>query len=152
VGGGARVHYTVNRPVSEKEKPVRFTAEPAGSPSYVKYMHGFRVGTGPVHVPGRTGSTGNRSNRSGSHRFREPWVVVEVVGGGGACTGDDEDEGGLLAGDDGDADDVALFADLVMPTTPRSLSLISLVLRKSKHLLHKHYKKKARSFIIYHIL
>jgi hypothetical protein len=40
----------------------------------------------------------------------------------------------------------------VMPTTSRSLSLISLVLRKSKHLLHKHYKKKARSFIIYHIL
>lgn len=31
----------------------------------------------------------------------------------GAHTEDDEDEGGLLAGDDGDADDVALSANLV---------------------------------------
>jgi hypothetical protein len=50
--------------------------ESAGSPRDSNYRHGFRVGTGPVHVPGRTGSTGNRPNRpnrSGSHRFREPW-------------------------------------------------------------------------------
>jgi hypothetical protein len=40
-------------------------------------MHGLGVGTGPVHVPGRTDSTGNRPNRTGSctgpDRFhREP--------------------------------------------------------------------------------
>jgi hypothetical protein len=26
--------------------------EPAGSPRDLDYRHGFRVGTGPVHVPG----------------------------------------------------------------------------------------------------
>jgi hypothetical protein len=30
------------------------------------------VGSEPVRVPGRTGSTGNRSNRTGSHRFANP--------------------------------------------------------------------------------
>jgi hypothetical protein len=62
-----RVNYTVNRPVSEKEKNRSgLPVEPTGSPRYLNYKHGFRVGTGPVHVPGRTGSTGNRPNRSGS--------------------------------------------------------------------------------------
>jgi hypothetical protein len=32
----------------------------------------FMYRAGPVHVPGRTGSTRKRPNRSGSHRFREP--------------------------------------------------------------------------------
>jgi hypothetical protein len=34
------------------------------------YRHGF--GWEPVHVPGRTGSTGNRPNWTGSQRFCEP--------------------------------------------------------------------------------
>jgi hypothetical protein len=36
------------------------------------------VGTGPVRVPGRTGSTGNRPNRSGSQRFRQPCVRLAI--------------------------------------------------------------------------
>ena len=31
-------------------------------------------------VPGRTGLTGNRSNRTGSHRFGEPWQLVARTG------------------------------------------------------------------------
>jgi hypothetical protein len=48
-------------------KPVK----PAGSLRLTKFRHGLEVGTGPVRVPGRTGSTGNRPNRTGSHRFCE---------------------------------------------------------------------------------
>ena len=32
----------------------------------------------PKPEPGRTGLTGNRLNRTGSHRFGEPWPVVEL--------------------------------------------------------------------------
>jgi hypothetical protein len=55
--------------------PHRFprTKKPAGSVGIKNYRHGLGLGTGPVRVPGRTGSTGNRLNRSGSQRFGEPW-------------------------------------------------------------------------------
>jgi hypothetical protein len=54
--------------------------KPAGSLVLKKYRHGLWVGTGPVRVPGRTGSTGNWPNRSGSQRFRQPCSAqVETV-------------------------------------------------------------------------
>jgi hypothetical protein len=56
----------------ESKKPGGLPVKPAGLPLSKICRHGFGVGTGPVHVPGWTGSTGNRSNRTGSHRFCEP--------------------------------------------------------------------------------
>jgi hypothetical protein len=46
--------------------------KPASSVGIKNYRHGLGLGTGPVRVPGGTGSTGNRPNRSGSQRFGEP--------------------------------------------------------------------------------
>jgi hypothetical protein len=57
------------RPVSTVKKTVGKPVKPAGLLLLKKYRHGLLVGTGPIRVPGRTGSTGNRPNRSGSQRF-----------------------------------------------------------------------------------
>jgi hypothetical protein len=58
-GVARRVNYTVNRRFPDKKKTrPGLLVEPTGSPRNLNYMHDFRVETGPVHVPGRTGSTG----------------------------------------------------------------------------------------------
>jgi hypothetical protein len=60
----------------EKNRPV-LPVKPAGSSRNLIYMHGLRVRTGSVRVPGRTNSTGNRPNRPCSHRFRKPWFASD---------------------------------------------------------------------------
>jgi hypothetical protein len=67
---GTRVNQTAaGRFPRFKKKPVGKPVKPAGLLLLKKYRHGLLVGTGPVRVPGRTGSTGNRPNRSGSQQF-----------------------------------------------------------------------------------
>jgi hypothetical protein len=56
----------------ESIKIGRFTGEQVGLPFSRICRHGFGVRTEPIHIPGRTGSNGNRPNRTGSHRFCEP--------------------------------------------------------------------------------
>jgi hypothetical protein len=69
----ARVNRTVGRPVpTVLKKPAGIPVKPAGSLRVKNIRHGLGVGTGPVRVPSRTGST---RNRTGSHRFCEPWQV-----------------------------------------------------------------------------
>jgi hypothetical protein len=70
----------VGRPVPTIQK--KLASKPvksAGSLRVKNYRHGLGVKTGPVHVPGWTGSTGNRPNRIGSHRFCEPCQILPVV-------------------------------------------------------------------------
>jgi hypothetical protein len=55
------------------KKPAGIPVKPTGSLRFQIYSHGLGVGTGPVRVPSRTGSTGNRPNRTGSHRLCKPW-------------------------------------------------------------------------------
>jgi hypothetical protein len=65
------------------KKPGGLPVKPTGLPFLRICRHGFGVGIRPVHVPGRTGSTGNQPNRPGSHRFCEPWV--QAFRGGRRC-------------------------------------------------------------------
>jgi hypothetical protein len=68
-----------NRPNTgshEPKKPAGKPVKPIDSVGIKNCNHGLGLGTGPVRVPGQTGSTGNRPNRSGCQRFGDPDLEV----------------------------------------------------------------------------
>jgi hypothetical protein len=64
---GSRLKKPWDHRFHQLKKPAGKPVKLAGSLGLKKFRHGLEVGTGPVRVPGRIGSTGN-----GSHRFCEP--------------------------------------------------------------------------------
>jgi hypothetical protein len=72
----------VGSPLPTVQKKAGKPVKPTGSLGLTKFRHGLGVGTGPVRVPGRTGSHrfcepwSLRPNRTGSHRFCEPWSLA----------------------------------------------------------------------------
>jgi hypothetical protein len=64
------VYFRVNKTAAD-----RF---PRISKNRAVYRYREFVGTVFGWEPGRTGSTGNRSNRTGSHWFCEPWSIYRI--------------------------------------------------------------------------
>jgi hypothetical protein len=79
---GAWVQGSQNRGITGSHGSKKPAGIPVGSMRFQKFSHGLGVGTGPVRVLGRTGSTGNRSNRTGSctaSRPRAPYYGRSVT-------------------------------------------------------------------------